>query len=55
MMVSFELTLSKLAGFICLAFSAWAMSVNEYTTATEFAFYSAILFGTKNLSRNLSK
>lgn len=54
-MINFELTLSKLAGFICLLFSAWAMALEQYETATDFAFYAGILFGTKNLSKMVSK
>ena len=54
-MINFELTLSKLAGYICLLFSAWLIALEQYETATDFAFYSAILFGTKNLSRMVTK
>ena len=50
MINKFELTYSKIGAFYCLLLSTVLIYSHQYEAATDFAFVSAVLFGTKNIA-----
>ena len=47
---NFEFTLSKLAGFLCLAYAGWLIYLGEYESSGVWGLSGMAIFTGKNLS-----